>query len=73
MINLDQEQQKVKIYKINTFESVNALYEGRELIINTSKSRIFPTKTKSILGKGRPSDLELRSLTLGETKLLTRK
>ena len=71
MINLDQEQQKVKIYKINTFESVNALYEGRELIINTSKSRIFPTK--STLGKGRPSDLELRSLTLGETKLLTRK
>ena len=64
MINLDQEQQKVKMYK-------NALHEGTELIINTSKSRIFPTK--STLGKGRPSDLELMSLTLGDTKLLTRK
>ena len=49
----------------------NALHEGTELIINTSKSRIFPTK--STLGKGRPSDLELMSLTLGDTKLLTRK
>ena len=30
--------------KRNTFESVNALYEGRELTINAFKSGIFPRK-----------------------------
>ena len=30
--------------KINTFESVNALYEGRELILNDLRSGIFPMK-----------------------------
>ena len=28
----------------NTFESVNALYEGRELTLNAFKSGIFPIK-----------------------------
>ena len=30
--------------KRNTFESANALYEGRELIINASRSGTFPIK-----------------------------
>ena len=30
--------------KQNTFDSVNALYEGRELTLNTFRSRIFPIK-----------------------------
>ena len=34
MKDLDQKQQKV----INTFESVNARYEGQELILNAFKS-----------------------------------
>ena len=32
--------------KRNTFESVNALYEGRGLILNAFKSGIFPMKEK---------------------------
>ena len=32
--------------KRNTYESVNALYEGRELTLNAFKSGIFPTKEK---------------------------
>ena len=30
--------------KRNTFRNVNALYEGRKLTLNTSKSGIFPIK-----------------------------
>ena len=36
--------------KRNTFESVNALQEGRELILNAFRSGIFPMKEKQ--GKG---------------------
>ena len=36
--------------KENTFESVNAFYEGRELTFNAFTSRIFPIKAKQ--GKG---------------------
>ena len=43
MKDLDQKQQKVKIKK-KTLESVNALYEGQELILNAFKSWIFPVK-----------------------------
>ena len=32
--------------KRNTYESVNALYEGWELTLNAFKSGIFPTKEK---------------------------
>ena len=32
--------------KRNTYESVNALYEGRELILNAFKGGIFPMKEK---------------------------
>ena len=32
--------------KGNTFESVNALYEGRKLILNAFRSGIFPIKEK---------------------------
>ena len=32
--------------KENTFESVNAFYEGRELTFNAFTSRIFPIKAK---------------------------
>ena len=40
--NLDQEQKKIQIKKRDTFESVNAIYEGRESILNTLRSGIFP-------------------------------
>ena len=36
--------------KQNTFDSVNALYEGRELTLNAFGSGIFPIKEKQ--GKG---------------------
>ena len=36
--------------KRNTFESVNALYESRKLILNAFRSGIFPIKEKQ--GKG---------------------
>ena len=32
--------------KRNTFDSVNAIYEGKELNLNAFKSRIFPIKEK---------------------------
>ena len=38
-----------------TFDSVNALYESRQLTRNAFKSGIFPIKATQ--GKGRPSDL----------------
>ena len=48
--------------KRNTFDSVNALYEGRELTLNAFKSGIFPLKaTKS---EGRPSMLASRAFDL---------
>ena len=37
MINLDQDQKKVSKNR-DTYESVNALYEGRELTVNAFKS-----------------------------------
>ena len=39
-----------KYKKGNTFESANALYEGRELILNAFRSGVFPIKEKQ--GKG---------------------
>ena len=39
----------------NTFDSINALYEGRELTLNAFRSGIFPIKATQ--GKGRSSDL----------------
>ena len=39
----------------DTCDSVNALYEGRELTLNTFRSGIFAIKVAQ--GKGRPSDL----------------
>ena len=64
MINLDQKQQKVKIKKRNTQGRTYALHEGRELILNAFRSRIFPIKETQ--GKGRPLDLprQLKILTL---------
>ena len=48
--------------KRNTFDSVNALYEGRELTLNAFRSGIFPIK--EIQEKGRPSMLASRSFML---------
>ena len=45
VINLDQNQKKVKITK-NTIETVNALYGGEELILSAFRSEIFPKKEK---------------------------
>ena len=45
VINLDQNQNKVKVTK-NTIETVNALYGGQELILNAFRSGIFPMKEK---------------------------
>ena len=50
VINLDQDQKKIRIKKQNTFDSMNALYEGWELILNAFRSGIFPTKENK--GKG---------------------
>ena len=44
--------------KWNTFDNVNALYEGRELILNAFKSGIFPIKARKF--KGCPADLSTR-------------
>ena len=44
-----------KAKKQNLFDSVNALYEGRELTLNAFRSGIFPIKATQ--GKRRPSDL----------------
>ena len=40
-----------KALKQNTFDSVNALYEDRELTLNVFRSGIFPIKATQ--GKGR--------------------
>ena len=44
MINLDQDQNKVRTKKINTYESINALYKCPEVTINGFKSEIFPKR-----------------------------
>ena len=49
MVNQDQKKNKIR-RKRNTFESVNALYEGQELTLNAFRSGIFPIKTTQ--GKG---------------------
>ena len=43
--NLDQNIEKVR-KRINTFDIVNSLYVGRELLINVFKSGIFPVKER---------------------------
>ena len=40
---------------MNTFDSISALYRGRQLTLNTFRSGIFPIKEKQ--GKVLPSDL----------------
>ena len=45
MINLDQKTKKIRKNR-NTFDSVNVLYEGRELTLNAFNSGIFPIKSK---------------------------
>ena len=50
MINLDQDQMKVRIKKPDTYESAYALHESRELTLNAFKSEIFPLKSSQ--GKG---------------------
>ena len=44
MKNLNQDQERVKIKNRDTFESVNVLYEGRELILNSFINGTFPIK-----------------------------
>ena len=51
MIKLGQEKKKIK--KITIFDSISALYEGWQLILNAFRSRIFSIKEKQ--RKGRPS------------------
>ena len=53
--------------KRNTFESANALYEGRELILNSFKSRIFPIIPT--WGKGCPTDLACLAKVFHRTRL----
>ena len=58
--------------KRNTFESVNALYEGRELILNAFKSGIFSIKATK--GKGQkiltPKQMLQRvPIALGQVKV----
>ena len=63
---------KDKDKKRNTFNSVNALYEGRELTLNAFESGIFPIKAKK--GKRRPSMLASRPSNLAtRLKILTYK
>ena len=40
MTNLGQQKEEIKKKKRNTFESVNALYEGRQLILLNITSKI---------------------------------
>ena len=49
MKNLDQEKNKIRKER-NTFESVNALYQDRELTLHTFKSRLFPIKSTQGIG-----------------------
>ena len=56
--------------KRNIFDSINALYEGRELTHNAFRSGIFPIK--EIQGKGRPSDLPMRLKILTPKQIFQR-
>ena len=51
-----------------TFDSVNALYESRQLTRNAFKSGVFSTKLTQ--GKGRPSDLAARLKMLTPKEML---
>ena len=51
-----------KDQKLNTFDSVNALYEGQELTLNAFRSRICPIKATK--GEGRPHILALHPSNL---------
>ena len=53
----------------NTFESVNALYEGRELILNAFRSGIFSIKETH--GRRRSSDLATRLKILRNASKIT--
>ena len=44
ILNLDQEQQKLKVKKQSTYGSAYALYKDRKSILNAFKSRMFPIK-----------------------------
>ena len=54
----------------NTFDSVNALYEGRKSTLNAFRSGIFPIKEKQ--GKGRPLDLATQLKILTPKQMLRR-
>ena len=56
--------------KSNTFASVSALYEGRELTLNAFRSGLFPIKEKQ--GKRRPSDLAMQLKILTPKQILQR-
>ena len=61
-----------KAKKQNTFDSVNALYERRELTLNAFRSGIFPIKATK--GEGRPRTLASRPSDLAkQLKILTTK
>ena len=53
IIKVDQKKKIRK--KRNTFDSISAIYEGRELTLNAFKSGMFPIKATK--GKGRLSNL----------------
>ena len=46
ILNLDQEQQKLKIKKQNTYGSAYALYKDQKSILNAFKSGMFPIKKR---------------------------
>ena len=60
--NKSKPKTEVKANKQNTFDSVNALYEGQELTLKAFRSRIFPIK--ATYSKGSPRILALRPLDL---------
>ena len=59
-----------KAKKQNTLNSVNALYECRELTLNAFRKGIFPIKATQ--GKGRPSDLATQLKILSPKQMLQR-
>ena len=64
-----------KTKKENTFDSVNALYEGRELTLNAFRSEIFPIKATQVERRpsmlaSRPSDLATRLKILISKQML---
>ena len=52
VVELEQEHMRRtnKKKKSNTFESINALYEDRELVLNAFKKEIFPLKSSQANG-----------------------